>query len=170
MATCHLITDAQFTLHGDIHFGHLYNAAGKVITHGQGKLITGEATVNLTVLNIVVVQQILNQVVGILVRSPFVGTYLGIVNCLQGLRGELHLLRDQLFLVVGIDSVGGLTGKDNQQTVDQLLFQLCQLVVILLFRLGEQLFLLGTLLAVTNYTGKEFLVDHDTTHRWGHLQ
>ena len=162
VTTGHLITDTQFALHGDIYLGHLDDATRQIITHSKGKLVAREATRNLTIFNVVIIQQLFNQVVGFLIGSPLIRTNLSIVDSLQRFGRELDFLRDYLFTMVGEHTVGHFAIQQDEQTRDELVFQLLALVTILFFRLGKQFLLTGTGLTVTNHTGKELLINNNT--------
>ena len=164
MATGHLITDAQFALHGDIDLCHLDDTAGKVVTDGESELVAGEASGNLAVFDIVVVEQLFDESIGFLVGSPLVGAHLGIINGLESFGSEFDLLGDKLLAVVGVHTVGGFAVEKNEQAGDEFVLQLLALETIFLLGFGKQLFLLGAGLAVADNAGEEFLVDDHTVH------
>ena len=165
VATGHFVADAQFALHGDVDFGHLDDSAREVVTDGESEFLTGEATVDFAVFDVVVVEEILDKVVGFRIRGPLIGADLIVVDSVECFRGEFDLFGDELFFVAGVDSVGGFAGQDDEKSVDEFFLEFSQFVVVFFLRFGKELFFLGALFAVADDAGKEFLVDDYAAYR-----
>ena len=165
VAASHLVADAEFALHGEIDLGHLDDARREVVADGEGKLVAGEAAGDFAGLDVVVVEEFLDEVVGFLVGSPLVGADLVVVDRLEGLGSELDLFGDDFLFMVIIDAVGDLAGEQDEEAVNELVFQLVHFEIIFSFRSSEELFFLGTGLAVADDAREEFLVDDDATDR-----
>jgi len=100
MAPGHLVANPYLALLGDIYLGKPDNTCGKLITDGNVVPPPLIDTVNLLVLDHIVVKKLLNAVILLLVSGPLVGIDVHVINLLELLEGELCTLGDNVYIEI----------------------------------------------------------------------
>src|SRR5690606_23261510 len=100
MAPGHLVTNPDLALLGDIDLGQPDNACGQLIADGDVVPLPLIDTVNLLVLDHIVVKELLDAVILLLVIGPLVGINIKVINLLELLEGELSTLGDNVYVEI----------------------------------------------------------------------
>jgi len=105
MAPGHLVTNPDLALLGDIDLGQPDNTCGQLITDGDVVPLPLIDTVNLLVLDHIVVKELLDAVILLLVSGPLVGIDIKVINLLELLEGELSTLGDNVYVEIILHSL-----------------------------------------------------------------
>ena len=94
MATCHLITDTDFTFLGDIHLGHLHDARRKFVTNRDVEFLAVQFGIDFLVFADIVDDSLANQVVLLGVVGPLAEDKGSVVEPFEQSGGKRSTLRD----------------------------------------------------------------------------
>ena len=170
VTTCHLVTDAQFALVGDIDLGHLDNTGGQLRTNGRVEHLAGLPSRDVTNLDQIVADDVSHQTVDLAVVRPLGDGHRGEINRVQQLLGELGTLLDDHVLGIVMDVMGNLAFQYSIQLGDGHFVQLVVLHLILVLDGLDQILVFSFGLAVLHQTGQGLGADDHTLHARGGLQ
>src|SRR5690606_13735926 len=160
MASRHLVPYLQLTLLGDVYLGQLHDSGRKFVPYGDGELVPSQVSLDIVQFDLVVVQQIGHQGIGLVVRGPASSHQMGkVVHRVQHFYGVFLSFRKYFLPEVVHYPLGGLPVDQAEQFLDQHILQLLELDLVVHFQTGNGLLVLGTFPLVLDGPGEQFLVD-----------
>jgi len=170
MTSCHLIPYLDFSLLGNIHFGHLDNTCRKFIPNSQVKLLTAQFSIQFFILLQIVQNNLLDQFILMLICSP--GTHLNriIIQFFQSTTGKLNALRDNFRIhIIPYPNRSTSIGQSHQLIYQQIL-QFSHFFFIFFVQFRKNSFIGRLRLTLLDCFREQFRIDNDTTQRRSGLQ
>ena len=168
MTSGHLVTDSDLPLLGDIDLGDLHNAVRKLVTDLYLVHLSLALGLSHLVGQAVVVDEFLDEQVGVLIGGPVAGVDVLEVNGLQFLNADLLALGDDLDIVEVVDARALLALCQDGQSLEEISVQLRGLLVKLLLNKVKACFLIsfgGSSVALFGGFGVERCLDDCSAER-----
>ena len=118
----------------------------------------------------VVDNQLTNQVIGMLILCPARQLNGCIINIMESTCNEFGTCRDDIGTHIILHALRGLTLCQCKNLVNEDFLQAIHLVLIFLVVLRQNLFVLSLRSTSLDGLREKFLVNHDTSKRWGCLE
>ena len=170
MATCHLITYADFTTLRDINFCHLNDTIGQLVTDSQVEFLALEAGIQLFVLSNVVHDTTTYQIIDMSIRGPISQHQRNVIQILQARCSKRYTLRDNNSVHAILNTQRYMIREQRGKFAYEQRLELSSADCEISIEFSQNLLILQLLLAILDSLLVEILINNYTAQRWTSLQ